>query len=112
MVVIIAGLFAFQYKRENAQSILRASYGEELSNFTIELKENGNYIIINSGIFDTKYSYGKFISKDSIITLDKSSDLLYLKTNKFVVREKMLLPISSDGIVTYNGLFIDYDYRN
>lgn len=122
-IMIIIVLHLYQDNKINSSTLIRAFYDGDYNGFSIDLKENGNYIMANGSGLGQSYFYGKYSIKDSIITLDKSNIDKVIRTNKLVIRTVTNI-FQQDTIegedTTYadwifqidkNGKVIDKDFR-
>lgn len=122
-IMIIIVLHLYQDNKINSPTLIRAFYDGGYNGFSIDLKENGNYIMANGSGLGQSYFYGKYSIKDSIITLDKSNIDKVIRTNKLVIRTVTNI-FQQDTIegedTTYtdwifqidkNGKIIDKDFR-
>jgi hypothetical protein len=50
---------------------LRANYDGDINGFSLEFRKDGTYKFCNYSILGGKYFRGKYLMKDSIITLEK-----------------------------------------
>jgi len=86
----------YQDKKINAKTLLSGFYDGGFNGFSIDLKENGNYIIANGSGLGQDYFYGTYTIKDSIITLDKSQIDNVITSNRLVVRNSQyFLPLDT-----------------
>ena len=70
---------------DNSQTILYAYYDGGTNAFTINLKDNGEYEIINGSWLTSKDFHGSYTIKDSIVTLDKNNIDHVILTNKLKI---------------------------
>lgn len=86
----------YQDRKINAKTLLSGYYDGGFSGFTIDFKENGNYIMANGSGLGQVYFYGTYTIKDSVITIDKSNIDNVITSNRFVVRNSQyFLPLDS-----------------
>jgi hypothetical protein len=120
---IIFSMTYFQDKKKNAPSLLTAFYDGGYNGFSIDLKENGNYIMENGSGLGGNNFYGTYTISDSIVTLDKSNIDNVITTNKLVIRNSpYFLPLDSTKTVDKtkanyitqidkNGIEFDTEFR-
>jgi len=85
-ILTILGLHLYQDSKTNSPTLIRAFYDGGYNGFSIDLKENGNYIMANGSGLGQSCFYGSYTIKDSIVTLDKSNIDNVISTNKLVIR--------------------------
>jgi hypothetical protein len=85
-LLTILGLHLYQNSKTNSPTLISAFYDGGFNGFSIELKENGNYIMANGSGLGQSYFYGTYSINDSIVTLDKSNIDNVIVTNKLVIR--------------------------
>lgn len=120
---IIVSITYFHVKKQNAPSLLIAFYDGGYNGFSIDLKENGNYIMGNGSTLGGNNFYGTYTISDSIITLDKSNIDNVITTNKLVIRNSpYFVPLDSTKIIDKtkanyitqidkNGIELDTEFR-
>jgi hypothetical protein len=74
---------SYQY---NSPTLIRAFHDGGFNGFSVDLKENGKYIMANGSGFGQFYFYGDFTIDGSIITLDKDSIDNVIKSNLLMIR--------------------------
>jgi hypothetical protein len=92
-IIMILGINSYQKKTTNAPTLLKAFYDGGYNGFSIDLKENGNYIMANGSGLGEDYFYGTYSILDSIIILDNSNVDNFLSSNKFVIRNSKYFPL-------------------
>ncbi len=85
-ILTILGLHLYQVSKINSPTLVRAFYDGGYNGFSIDLKENGNYIMANGSGLGQSYFYGTYTINDSVVTLDKSNIDKVISTNKLVIR--------------------------
>lgn len=85
-ILTISGLHLYQDSKINSPTLVRAFYDGDFNGFSIDLKENGNYVMANGSGLGQSYFYGTYTINDSIVTLDKSNIDQVISTNKLVIR--------------------------
>lgn len=85
-IMTILGLHLYQDSKINSPTLIRAFYDGGYNGFSIDLKENGNYIMANGSGLGQSYFYGTYTINDSIVTLNKSNVDKVITTNKLVIR--------------------------
>ena len=107
-IFIISGLHFFQKSKINSPTLISAYYDGDYNGFSIDLKENGNYIMASGSPLGQSYYYGTYTIKDSIVTLDKSNIGKVLTTEKLVIRTitKNLKQNANDGKDTTKREFL------
>lgn len=80
------GLFDYQNSKTNSPTLIRGFYDGGYNGFSVDFKNDGNYIMANGSGLGQIYFYGTYTLKDSIITIDKSSIDNCIKTNTLVIR--------------------------
>ena len=53
--------------------MLRANYDGDINGFSLEFRKDGTYKFCNYSVLGGKYFRGKYLLKDSIITLDRNN---------------------------------------
>jgi hypothetical protein len=85
-ILTILALHLYQDNKINSPTLIRAFYDGGYNGFSIDLKENGDYIMANGSGLGQSYFYGTYTIQDSIVTLDKSNIDNVITTNKLVIR--------------------------
>lgn len=78
------------YKNERIDSspiVLRANYDGDINGFSLEFREDGTYKFFNYSVLGGKYFRGKYLLKDSIITLDRNNIDDVIKSNQLAIRK-------------------------
>ena len=78
------------YKNERIDSspiVLRANYDGDINGFSLEFRKDGTYKFCNYGVLGGKYFRGKYLLKDSIITLDRNNIDDVIKSNQLAIRK-------------------------
>lgn len=87
ILLIIGAYLYYQNSITNAKTSIAAFYDGGFNGFSIDLKENGTYIMANGSGLGSFYFYGTYTIKDSIITLDKSNIDGVIKSNKLGIKK-------------------------
>lgn len=85
-ILMISGLHVYQKKIINSPTLIRAFYDGGYNGISIDLKENGDWIIANGSGLGQSYFYGSYSIIDSIITLDEIDFDEVLNSDKLVIR--------------------------
>ena len=88
--IIIFIFFGFWYKCEKmdiSPIILRANYDGDINGFSLEFRKDGTYKFCNYSVLGGKYFRGKYLMKDSIITLDRNNIDDVIKSNQLAIRK-------------------------
>jgi len=85
-LLVILGLNLYINNKTTSATIIKAFYDGDYNGFSIDLKENGEYIMENGSAMGATYYYGMYSMKDSTITLDVSNIDNVLKSNRLVLR--------------------------
>ena len=78
------------YKNERIDSspiVLRANYDGDINGFSLEFRKDGTYKFFNYSFLGGKYFRGKYLLKDSIITLDRNNIDDVIKSNQLAIRK-------------------------
>lgn len=78
------------YKNERIDSspiVLRANYDGDINGFSLEFGKDGTYKFCNYSVLGGKYFRGKYLLKDSIITLDRNNIDDVIKSNQLAIRK-------------------------
>ena len=78
------------YKNERIDSspiVLRANYDGDINGFSLEFRKDGTYKFCNYSVLGGKYFRGKYLMKDSIITLDRNNIDDVIKSNQLAIRK-------------------------
>ena len=78
------------YKNERIDSspiVLRANYDGDINGFSLEFRKDGTYKFCNYSVLGGKYFRGKYLLKDSIITLDRNNIDDVIKSNQLAIRK-------------------------
>jgi len=95
-ITLILSIDFYQDRKMNAKSLLTGYYDGGFNGFSIDLKENGTYIMSNGSGLGESYFYGTYTIKDSIITIDKSSIDNVITSDRLVVRNSQYyLPLDT-----------------
>lgn len=117
-IMLISGIYYYQYKRDNAPTLLRAFYDGGHNGFSIDFKANGEYIMANGSGLGQNYFYGTYVIADSVITLDTKnidnvikSDILLISTSKYYLQDSGSRKANYLTQVDENGKEVDEDFR-
>ena len=78
------------YKNERIDSspiVLRANYDGDINGFSLEFRKDITYKFCNYSVLGGKYFRGKYLLKDSIITLDRNNIDDVIKSNQLAIRK-------------------------
>ena len=78
------------YKNERIDSspiVLRANYDGDINGFSLEFRKDGTYKFCNYSVLGGKYFRGKYLMKDSIITLDRNNIDDVIRSNQLAIRK-------------------------
>lgn len=78
------------YKNERIDSspiVLRANYDGDINGFSLEFRKDRTYKFCNYSVLGGKYFRGKYLLKDSIITLDRNNIDDVIKSNQLAIRK-------------------------
>ena len=78
------------YKNERIDSspiVLRANYDGDINGFSLEFRKDGTYKFCNYSVLGGKYFRGKYLMKDSNITLDRNNIDDVIKSNQLAIRK-------------------------
>ena len=67
--------------------MLRANYDGDINGFSLEFRKDGTYKFCNYSVLGGKYFRGKYLLKDSIITLDRNNIDDVIKSNQLAIRK-------------------------
>ena len=65
----------------------RANYDGDINGFSLEFRKDGTYKFCNYSVLGGKYFRGKYLLKDSIITLDRNNIDDVIKSNQLAIRK-------------------------
>ncbi len=89
-LIFVFVFFGILYKNERIDSspiVLRANYDGDINGFSLEFREDGTYKFFNYSVLGGKYFRGKYLLKDSIITLDRNNIDDVIKSNQLAIRK-------------------------
>ena len=122
-ILLILSLNFYQDRKMNSPTLLSAFYDGGFNGFSIDLKDDGNYVMANGSGLGQYYLYGTYTILDSIITLDKSNIDNIIKTNRLAIStSQYFLPLDSTKLsdkpkanyitqIDKNGKEIEKEFR-
>ena len=100
------------YKNERIDSspiVLRANYDGDINGFSLEFRKDGTYKFCNYSVLGGKYFRGKYLLKDSIITLDRNNIDDVIKSNQLAIRKILELLNEYNQDIPYKSLLAYMD---
>ncbi len=94
LVILNLGIFGYYEMKLNSQTLFKVQNG-----MYGDFKKNGEYIIKSGSWASKKHFYGKYIIKDSILTIDKTGLSDKIISNRFAIRKYK--PAENDSIKEY-----------
>lgn len=89
--------------RDKSPILIQAGYDGGFNGAWFEFREDGTYKFINSGGIGATYFRGKYILKDSIITLDKSNIDNAIQSNLLAIRRTEMLDTTEQVVFQINS---------
>lgn len=109
-ITTILGLHLYQDRKMNSRTLIRAFYDGGYNGFSIDLKENGTYIMANGSGLGEAFFYGSYSIKDSIVTLNQTNVDNIIETDKLVVRTITNI-FQHDTVEGEDTTYTDYLYQ-
>ena len=99
--------------RDKSPILLQAGYDGGFNGAWFEFREDGTYKFGNSGGIGATYSRGKYLLKDSLITLDKESIHNTIQSKFLVIKKEEIMDTLEQVIYQINqeNQIIDKDFK-
>jgi hypothetical protein len=99
--------------RDASPIIIQAGYDGGFNGAWVEFRKDGTYKFGNSGGIGVTYSRGKYILKDSLITLDKDNIENMIQSKLLVIRKEEIIDTLEQVIYQINQehQIIDKDFK-
>jgi hypothetical protein len=99
--------------RDKSPILIQAGYDGGFNGAWFEFREDGTYKFGNSGGIGATYSRGKYILKDSIITLDKSNIDNVIQSKLLAIRKTEMLDTTEQVVYQINSQHqvVDKDFK-
>ena len=86
-VFVVLGILDKNERIDSSPIVLRANYDGDINGFSLEFRKDGTYKFCNYSVLGGKYFRGKYLMKDSIITLDRNNIDDVIKSNQLAIRK-------------------------
>jgi hypothetical protein len=107
MILIAFGLNLHQNLKYKVPTIIRIYSNGILARYSVDLKNNNEYIVTNADIDKMTHLFGRYSIKDSIITLDKPNLDNVLKTKTLVISSMIGMIDGKKDTIKYIRLIDD-----
>ncbi len=89
--------------RDNSPVLIQAGYDGGFNGAWFEFRKDGTYKFANSGGIGATYIRGKYILKDSLITLDRTNIDNVIQSKSLAIRKEEILDTTEQIIYQING---------
>ena len=87
LIFVFLGILYKNERIDSSPIVLRANYDGDINGFSLEFRKDGTYKFCNYSVLGGKYFRGKYLLKDSIITLDRNNIDDVIKSNQLAIRK-------------------------